>query len=513
VSLKWSLEERREADLFLTELLGQSAPRLIESSDPPGPFFGDRADQCWRVVARPGARMPRGLRDDDLVVRRSPAGGGRAWRCLLVEDVDRDTLYEDGPDRRLRDHTVVLRRVRTRPTSASPAEASDPDPGPTPVSTRCARDVAVTDALSLLIANRAPLPVTPAEATRVAGNSGTRDDYRSVAAVVPATPERRLMIFFHGNNNYVTVARTGDVPASADPSGHSRVPRWADATGQAGARRKKAAPLHYGLESLAAAQNSLLPAASFADRAVKDPVVLVPEDAERTTGRFWSVPPRGQYGTSRDGTPNGPGTPRLQELVMECYEHLRCLRNPAGRPYLSPEMGHRASWVGNIQRVYVSGHSGGGKPLVEAAGADMVLITPSSVAGVNGRAVDFWLFDCTYGFGTHNYVNFCANWSNAGLLAHRANAARLVCVYRPAAPGSDTESEADRLREQIAAALQVPAARLRKLHDSTDMSSPSMVTDVIPALTSSAVVFIRTSVAHDLIPTRFTPLLLRTAAS
>ena len=516
-----------DADLFFRDLMGQTAPRLLESSVPePGsdddgrrmaeraePFFGDDADQCWRVVARPGARMPTGLRSDDLVVRRSPADGGRAWRCLLVADVDRETLYEHGPDRRLRDHTVVLRRVRPLPMPAPPAEAPDPAPGPTSVSALCARDVAVTDALALLIATRAPLPVTPAEVTRVAGSSGARDDYRSIAAVVPTTAERRLLIFFHGNNNYVTVARTGDVPASADPSGHSRVPRWADATGRAAAAGKKAAPLHYGLESLAAAQNGLSPATSFADRAVKDPVVLVPEDAERTTGRFWSVPPRGQYGTARDGTPNGPGTARLQELVMECYEHLRCLRNPAGRPYLSPEMGQRASWVGNIQRVYVSGHSGGGKPLVEAAGADMVLITPSSVAGVGGRAIDMWLYDCTYGFGTHNYVNFCTNWNNAGLLAHRANAARLVCVYRPAEPRSDTETEADRLREQIAAVLRVPSAGLRKLHDSSDMSSRSMVNDVIPALTSSAVVFIRTNVAHELIPTRFTPLLLRTAAS
>jgi len=386
------------------------------------------------------------------------------------------------------------------------------DPATGAPAASCARDAAVTDTMALLLTTSAPLAVTAAEIARVARDSGARDDYKSVAAIVPATPEPRLLIFFHGNNNYVTVAARGDVPTSVDPSGHSRVPRWADATGRAAAARKKAAPFQYALDSLAASQNTLQPAASFT-RSVKDPVVLVPEDAERTTGSYWAVPPRNQYGTAIDGTPSGPGTVRLQNLVMECYDHLRCLQNPAGRPYLPPGMLHRASWVGNIERVYVSGHSGGGKPLVEAAGADMVLITPTSVAGVRGRAIEFWLYDCTYGFGTHNYVNFCANWNAAGLLANRADRARLVCVYRPKSPESDTESEADRLRVEIATALRVPAASLRVLHDSTDMTSRSMVSDVIPALTSRPVVFIRTAVPHDSIPTKFTPLLLRTAAS
>ena len=180
-------------------------------------------------------------------------------------------------------------------------------------------------------------------------------------------------------------------------------------------------------------QQALAPADSFTARAIKNPVVLVPEDAEAATSS-WAVPPSGQYGTASDGKPAGPGTKRLEELVLECYEHLRCLRNPSGRPYLAPGVSQRASWVSNIQRTYVVGHSGGGKPLVEAAGADMVLITPSSVAGVGGRAVDLWLFDCTYDsglLGIKNYVNFCSNWHNAGLLGHRPDSARFVCVYGP----------------------------------------------------------------------------------
>ncbi len=274
-----------------------------------------------------------------------------------------------------------------------------------------------------------------------------------------------------------------------------------------------AAQIKYGFLSLAASQQALAPADSFTGRAVKNPIVLVPGDAEAATASSWAVPPSGQYGTASDGKPSGPGTKRLEEMVLECYEHLRCLRNPSNRPYLAPDMSQRASWVSNIQRTYVVGHSGGGKPLVEAAGADMVLITPSSVAGVGGRAVDFWLFDCTYTFGINNYVNFCTNWHTAGLLGHRPDSARLVCVYGPKTEYGDTETEADLLRARLAAVLKVSAASLLKLHDSSDMSSPSMIRTVIPALTSSGVIFIRTNVTHDLIPTRFTPLLLRTAAS
>ena len=159
----------------------------------------------------------------------------------------------------------------------------------------CARDVAVTDNMALLIACNAPLPVTLAERQRIAGDSGAREDYRSVAAIVPSPSEQRLLIFLHGNNHYVTVAPSGDVPRTVDPSGHSRVPGWADRAGQTGARTKRASPILEGFESLAASQSALKPAASFTDRAIKNPVVLVPEDAERTPGKYWCVPPAGQF--------------------------------------------------------------------------------------------------------------------------------------------------------------------------------------------------------------------------
>lgn len=134
-------DEARGADLFLAELLGETAPGMHESSDRdpafdrdrrptaewPEPFFGDAPDQCWRVVARPGTRNFVGLRGDDLVVRRSVPDGGQAWRCLSGENVDPRSLYRPGPDRVLRRDTVVLRRVRRGSTLPAEADAERGD--------------------------------------------------------------------------------------------------------------------------------------------------------------------------------------------------------------------------------------------------------------------------------------------------------------------------------------------------------------------------------------------------
>jgi hypothetical protein len=527
----WKPSDREQADLFLADLLGGPTPvdpaeadsEFVFSARWTGqgrePFFADATDERWKVVGRPGRRTTDEFRDDDLVVYRSRAFSGLTWRCYLVADVGREKLFHDETDR-LRSDLVVIRRVLVRsgpvphlqlPRGATDANQSPEDQPPTSATTQaCAADVAVNDTMALLIASKAPLPVAKNEIARAVANSGVRDDYHAVAAVVPAVAEPRLLVVFHGNNNYVTVAPKGDVPPRVDPTQHSRVPRWVSATGRKhiigdpavkGMDGVKAAPIKYGFNSLAASQRALSPEESFKNLDVKDPVVLIPEDAE--PGSKWAVPPKGQYGTST----------KLQDLVIECYEHLRCLRNPAGRPYLPADMSQRASWVSNIRRTYMSGHSGGGKPLVETAAADMVLVTPSSVAGVGGRAVEFWLFDCTYGFGTKNYVNFCVNWLDNKLLAYGADSARFVCVYRAKDSISDTETEANQLRGEIAKALKVSPGSLLKLHDSAKMSSPSMINTVIPALISRPVVFIRTQVAHDMIPTLFTPLLLRTAAS
>jgi hypothetical protein len=80
----------------------------------PEPFFDDDPDQLWRVIARPGSEVGR-LRRSDLIVRRVYRDGVSGWHCSLARHENRRALYRRGPDRVLRDNTVVLRRTRRRP--------------------------------------------------------------------------------------------------------------------------------------------------------------------------------------------------------------------------------------------------------------------------------------------------------------------------------------------------------------------------------------------------------------
>jgi hypothetical protein len=207
---------------------------------------------------------------------------------------------------------------------------------------------------------------------------------------------------------------------------------------------------------------------------VKHPVFLVPEDGEKTTGRYWSVPPVGQYGTSTNLKTDPSGTPGLRSLVAECYQHLRGLRAPAADPNLD---------LTAVQRIHISGHSGGGAPLIEAAGADLMLPEGS-------RMAEIWLFDCTYGYGTDNYLRFCIAWKDKLV----AGGARFICVHRPADANGNTEAEANGLRASLTTA-KIPWKGVEHT-SSADMRDK---------------VFIRTNVAHDHIPTQFIPILMRTS--
>jgi hypothetical protein len=371
----------------------------------------------------------------------------------------------------------------------------------------CANDDPIDDTSALIYSEKAPLPVTASIQT--ARGVRTKDDYKAVWTFVPDAHDVSLLLFFHGNNNYVTVSR----------SGRSRAPDWADATATAAANKKKAAGLQYGLNNLNSSQAALATSAGV----VKKPLVLIPEDAELTSGSFWAVPPKKQYGSSSSGV----GTTIFEELVMDAYKHLRCLKGPGGNAYLPS--GVKGSYASNLKRIYVSGHSGGGKPLVECAGADLVRISPTSI----DLPTDLWLMDCTYGFGIDNHVSFCKNWNDNGKLAFKADSSRFICVYRPkqvtplwedkaqtipkidpktgkqAVMISDTESEADALRDRIAKEVLkvVPATLLKNMVGKTEA-------DILTALTAGApVVFIRTGIDHDDIPTKFIPMMLRTAVS
>ncbi len=424
-------------------------------------------------------------------------------------DIQRDRAgpsdaESDGDDRFLVDLTDgpgARPHLNTSSPSEPPGSPLDPLSGLRAPSGRllrpaATRDTAVSEVMALIVASQAPLPVSARELQRTETNAAARADYRAVCAIVPSLPENRVLVFFHGNNDYVTVDPRGDLPREFDPGGHSRLPRWLSPAQRTVAATRPAAAIRHGLHRLGAGQRRLLEA-PLADLPIRAPIVLLPETVERTDGPCWGVPPRGQYGAPGAGV--GPRPRRLDGLIEECQERLRALARPGGGSYLP------ASVPASAGRRYLAGHGGGGKPLMEAAGADLA---PS------GGGVDLWLLDCTFrASAMRGYLSFAHAWHERRRLAHRPEGARLVCVYRPLSAGADSETTANELRSALARLLGVPPADLRKLHDSADMSSASMIRDVIPALRASPVLFIRTHVAHEVIPTLFTPLLLRTAAS
>jgi hypothetical protein len=192
--------------------------------------------------------------------------------------------------------------------------------------------------------------------------------------------------------------------------------------------------------------------------------------------------------------------------VADCLKHLACLHRPNGLPYLTEEFANGGA-PGNpggpagpiLERVYLCGHSGAGLPLEEAAGSALIL--PEA-----GAPADLWLFDCTYWSGVERFVRFCDRWNRAGRLASgRGDAARFVCVYRPQ---TQTEEVADTLRAEIAKAIGVEAITLVKDH-----SPENVDMEIRPALKRSGVLFVRTYVSHDEIPTFFIPRLLESAGS
>lgn len=385
----------------------------------------------------------------------------------------------------------------------------------------CEKDVAITDHLALLHSNKVPLPVTEEAkklATRVVG---AIDDYRAVAAIVPDKLDKGLLIYFHGNNNYVTMTNYDEnmddrlrVPLSVDPLGYSRIPRWTLLDRRAEnaakmAKKKKAVQIDDKLHLLKESQTSLASLTKSANGTMKHPLVLVPEDVELSWGRYWAVPPLGQYG--KGGNSRGGGGD-CYALIQDCYAHLQCLKKRSGRPYIDQKRDEQV-----LTRLYLCGHSGGGKPLVEAAGSNFFRVMETRAQGV-----DLWLLDCTYPkFSIKNYVDFCREWHAKGRLRHAPNASRLICVYY--SKSDDTMNGAKQLHDKI---LELKLGRApRRCGEKIPISFPcpedvrspvrfsKIDPDLLEALQKEPVVFIRTAVPHGRIPTVFIPLLLWSAAS
>ncbi len=330
----------------------------------------------------------------------------------------------------------------------------------------CHDDIAIDPATALIFPSQAPL--VPAAGLR---------DARAVWCRVPAGADRGVLIYLHGHNGYVTV----------DRSGHSRVPDWAaaDRAAAAGASSKNAAPLVYQLDRLESKNTGTRP------------IVLVPEVSTLATGSFWAKEPAGQYADPA----------RLGLLVDDCLEHLACLSRPDGPAYLASKFTARKAAASStahinappgLDRVYLCGHSGAGLPLEEAAKSALIL--PET-----GVPSDLWLFDSTYWSKVVGFVEFCERWKRAGRLAgSQSNAARFVCIYRPK---TQTEEVADALRNEIARGIGASADSLVKDHTADNFRA-----EIAPALKQSGVLFVRTYLQHDDIPTFFIPALLETAS-
>ncbi len=330
---------------------------------------------------------------------------------------------------------------------------------------RAPRDVAIDKSTALIFSEQAPL--LPA---------ANRNDARAVWCRVPGKPTRSLLVFLHGHNGYVTV----------DETGRSCVPDWAidDKTAREAASAKPAAPLAYRLDRLGTHELG------------NDPIVLVPEVSTLATGSFWAKEPAGQYADPA----------RLGHLVNNCLDHLSQLRRPDGQPYLGKadktlitDIQHQAT-ANRPQRsgrIALVGHSGAGLPLEEAARSAILL--PET-----GFPADLWLFDSTYWSKVAGFLHFCQRWH----AAHRLNggqpdSARFICIYRPK---TATEKIADSLRGEIGRAIGVDPSSLVQDHTEDNLDSV-----IRPKLRGSGVLFLRTEVEHDDIPTVFIPELLRTS--
>lgn len=411
---------------------------------------------------------------------------------------------------------------------AGPKDPSSTTAQPTPaVACPCANDVSVDDSMALIFSNKAPLPVD--EKIRTARGIRTKDDYKAVWTWTPKQPDPSLLLFFHGNHHYVTVDKL-DAPAKqygkekkAGPKLPSRMPDWAENDERAITgviNNSPAVGLYYKLHKLEDSQ-AKLPAVAGT---TKKPVVLVPEDVELYEKGDFARPTPNQYADKG----------QLKGLIEDCYFHLRCLPNqpdskPCGpmksgaRPYLVPTKDQSGpSYPANLKRLYLCGHSGGGKPMLECAASELVL---------SGKIpIDLWLLDATYNwnrsYGTSgnadltNYDVLCRQWFDGGQLGNGPSANRFVCVFRE---GTDTEAKANDLLHMLTKSLKPLKPKLIDKRIGTDIDK-----DLIPALGKSPVLFIKIKVdrkkedkpdelepnmEHEELPTRFIPWLLWTAGS
>jgi hypothetical protein len=331
-------------------------------------------------------------------------------------------------------------------------------------------------------------------------------DLKAVWAHVPSPrPDKpSLLVHFHGHANYVTV----------DRSGGCRKPDWA--------------AIVFANPCVTQAYNIIATVAKF-----KQPLVLLPEVAAPIR-KFVPDPtpkdpdhkkavPGVPAVTAHDDAGNLGDAAALGKCVDDCFRLLAALKTnnpPCSGAALLPSK----PALSDLQRLYLSGHSGGGVPLKQAAKSSLVKST----------VTDLIVLDATYGHDGGG-EDFCTAKGKANL-GNAADKNRLMVVFRPKSDASDTETAANALRDRLKSTLGLTTTKVaydaKTKLPTTNPAWPAFTTDMVEilhfadnaktpsdgnltairdAMKKCPVVFVKTNVEHDRIPTFFIPLVLDSA--
>lgn len=381
-------------------------------------------------------------------------------------------------------------------------------------------DEAISPNVALLYSPAAPL----------ASNSdpNKKEDRRAVWARVPDTfdPDKpTLLIYLHGFNGYVTVS-------VANPNGVHRSPPFGwingfrndgrfgnvDGTLASGPKYKmdqvfqKHSPLvlvpevgvadgtaQAVVDPIITLWETFLAQKKAFDAAKKARVVPLPPEPTRPSS---DVPPWAKNGIGQMSTADGLGN-----LIDNCIVRLQKLPKPLRTPnYLDPAKPLDQS---KLKRLFLSGHSGGGQPLAVAAASNLAL----------GGAVpiDLWSYDSTYGTGKTEFPDFCQTLDRKGKLGNGPGLSRFVSIVIKDSATDVKRGSPDRMTD-IAKDINSRSLKAGSVtevdynHNNVATELPRLET----ILSTKPMVLIRItngSVVHDMIPTVFTPILVRTSAS
>lgn len=332
-------------------------------------------------------------------------------------------------------------------------QPAQPAASPAPAAALCAHDIAVVST------GTGPCRAALLQCDH-APSAGQIPDGKSVWAWVgdgAAFADLRLLTYFHGYGNSVRISNTG-APATA-----------------AGNKYKLGA----------------------AADAFQQPVVLAPQCARGSSEQ-------------RNNLANGA---RLGAFIDDAFAHLECLaKDPSCSPgkYLSPL---RTS--GDVKRHYLTGHSGGGKPLGQAAVSAFAFAKPTFLV----------LLDAQYGYfragspGTPDVVRqFVEHWDALGKLGLGQDQSRVLIVSR-INNDSGTNPETILIRDELrsvnlgnhksytVAEVGVPTPGGVRARGSGPFPASEKL-DALNALRREPIVVVWTPVAHDEIPTYFIPVVL-----